>query len=80
MNRLHDIQLQFIYTTGIPMGVANYVIMYDFIGQCYYTHMYMVAVKSVDGSLNSYNSRLHVLSLPGRTGTLLGLSCLSLFC
>ena len=31
--------LQIIYTTGMPMGMGNYIMTYDLIGQCYYTHM-----------------------------------------
>ena len=46
---------QFINTTCMPMGVANYIIIYDLIGQCYYTHIYMLAIISVEGFLHPYH-------------------------
>ena len=34
---LHYIWLQLRYMTAMPMGMANYIMIYEHIGQCYYT-------------------------------------------
>ena len=33
-----------MYTNGIPMGMASYVVTSDLIGHHYYTHMYILAI------------------------------------
>ena len=43
--RLHYIYLQLIYMTGTCMGMANYIIIFGLIGQCYYTYMYQFVIK-----------------------------------
>ena len=34
------------------MGMANYVIIYDLIDQCYYTYMYMLIIPYISGGNN----------------------------
>ena len=40
-----------MYTNGIPMGMASYVVTSDLTGHHYYTHMYILAIMYQQGNI-----------------------------